>query len=466
MKTTASGKRDRGSFFLVDLPTFAKVCELGADVAASYLILSAGTGADNRTTTWSREAINLRTNLNWRKASACLDKLEESGRLVWVSGKGTRKPRIDLPPVETRKPMSRNVAALADKIRNGYQPTGPAEKGAAAIGRDQGWFNLGADGDWSFIETRPLVKAYLPNALVGDETGRATGRTTIIENIRKSRDPAAFRLLVDFYALQDLAEYGGIERRHFYKVYDREKAGASGSLQFWQFSGGQEYVRWSDATRPYQRKPTKEEMDAGWEEDNNAAGFFGAVRTLSDAGALEWVLCLVEDEAPDSSTIYPVAVERHGKIDFGELESLVGIYAIYAACALKGVPDEAGYWTSSLPSEALLPAERLSKRVNLVGTPRLRFRARTSNASRWRSELTETANSTITMFRGILAQQAPQLLAAADKRLADFNDGSTLGSTVLQRDINASSGSGKHHDTPSLVRGAMESPDDPFRLLG
>lgn len=44
--------RDRGHMFLVDRPTFAKVCELGdADVAAAYLILAAGTGPDNRTST-------------------------------------------------------------------------------------------------------------------------------------------------------------------------------------------------------------------------------------------------------------------------------------------------------------------------------------------------------------------------------------------------------------------------------
>ncbi len=96
--------KDRGNFFLVDIPTFAKVCDLAdPDIAAAYLILAAGTGADNRTSTWSREAVNQRTALNWRKADASIAKLEQQGLVRWIK-KGAR-PRLDLPPVETRKPM-------------------------------------------------------------------------------------------------------------------------------------------------------------------------------------------------------------------------------------------------------------------------------------------------------------------------------------------------------------------------
>ncbi len=70
--------KQRGQFFIVDVPTFVAVCDLGdVDAAAAYLILAAGTGPDNRTTTWSREAINQRTGLNWRKADAAITKLVE-----------------------------------------------------------------------------------------------------------------------------------------------------------------------------------------------------------------------------------------------------------------------------------------------------------------------------------------------------------------------------------------------------
>ncbi|EZP66104.1 hypothetical protein BV97_05775 [Novosphingobium resinovorum] len=93
----SSAKR-RGNFFAVDLETYRAVCALqDPDVAASYLILAAGTGADNRTSTWSREAINERTSLNWRKARDCVDKLIEAGFASWIR-RGAR-PRLDLAPV-------------------------------------------------------------------------------------------------------------------------------------------------------------------------------------------------------------------------------------------------------------------------------------------------------------------------------------------------------------------------------
>ncbi len=93
-------KPKKGSFFIVDRPTFAKVCDLGdPDLAAAYLVLAAGTGADNRTSSWSREAINRRTALNWRKANDCIAKLEKQGLAEWIGNtKGTGNPGFICPP--------------------------------------------------------------------------------------------------------------------------------------------------------------------------------------------------------------------------------------------------------------------------------------------------------------------------------------------------------------------------------
>lgn len=455
--------RGRGSFFLIDRPTFAKVCELGADVCASYLILAAGTGHDNVTTSWSSEAINRRTNLNWRKAQACMQKLEAEGLMRWVSGRGTRKPRIKLPHIETRRPMQRHVAELAERIAYGHQPEGAKEKAAATLGRDQGWFSCDDSGTWAFVENRPMDKAYLPNALVGDETGRANGAATVVEHIRKARDPMAFRLLVDLYALQDLAELGGVNRAFFYKIYERAKVVASPAFQIWHFSNATEYVSWLGPLDHHKRKPTAEEAATG---ANNAVGFFAARAILQDAGALEWALHLVEDADPDSSLIYPVAVTRHGKVIDEELESLVGRFAIRAGCALANKSDEVDYWEGISPNGFILPAERMARQAQLVGVPRLRFRARTSNTSRWRSDLNETAFSTIEVFKGIIQSHAPELLVEVSKAFADFKYGSTETSTMVQRDINAPSRSGKRDDTPLRVFGDQGSPNDDLKQAG
>ena len=461
-------KKNRGYMFLVDVPTYAAVCDLGdADAAAVYLILAAGTGADNRTSTWSREAVNKRTGLNWRKADACIAKLEKAGLVRWISGKSTRKPRLDLPPIETRKPMQKHVADMAERILYGDQPITAKDKGAATIGKDQGWLAQDDDGTWRFVADRPLVKAWLANALVGDETGKATRTSTIVDRIRMARDPMAFRLLVDLYSLQNLAEHGGVDREHFYQVFEREKAGATSKEQVWRFTNREKYYRSTKALEHHARKPTKEELASGWRADQIGAGFFGAASILQDAGALEWVYYLAEDDKSDSNRVYPVAVERHGKVVWSELESIVGGYAVRAACALsrskinETMLDAMG-WEQAMPTEFLLPADRLAREAALVGVPRLRCRPKTTNTARWRQELHDEAMETIQMFRGIIAEHAPDLLADADRRLADFNEdinaGSTDTSTFVQHDINDSSWSGKHEASVLRTDGEGASP--------
>lgn len=429
------GPKKRGNMFLVDVPTYAQVCALGdADVAAAYLILAAGTGADNRTSTWSREAINQRTSLTWRKASACLEKLEERGLIRWLSPKSTRKTRIDLPPVETRPRMQKHVEALANKLIGGGQPETATEKGAASVGQRDGWLAQQDDGSWHFLPTRRTVNAYLPNTLVGDETGKATGDSTLVDRIRLARDPMAFRLLIDLYAGQDLAERGGIDRSMLREEFKhRDKVKATASHQVWNFGQRGKWVSWSDRNRHHSREPTAAEKHEG---RNRGSDYFDRVQVLEDAGALEWAYYLAEDGGEDSTLIYPVAVVRNGKAVWSEIETIVGGYATRAACALCTKDNEAGAWEKYMPTAFLLPADRLAKQATLVGVPRLRYRAKTTNAARWRAELMKDAADAIAMFRGIISEHAPELLVDADRRLADFNEGSTWGSTMHQRGIN------------------------------
>lgn len=450
--------KNRGNMFLVDVPTYAAVCGLGdPDVAAVYLILAAGTGADNRTSTWSREAVNKRTGLNWRKASGCFDKLERAGLLRWITGKSTRKPRLDLPPIETRPAMQKHVAALADRIMHGEQPTTATEKGAATIGKDHGWLDQDDAGTWYFVSERPMVKAYLPNSLVGDETGKPISGSTIVDRIRLARDPMTFRLLVDLYALQDLAELGGVDRWFLRKKFARRTITRTGTFQVWEYSEGSELVRVQGGKLSHHaRKVTEAEKAAGW---NSAKDFFPRVKILEDAGALEWVYYLAEDDTETSVLIHPLAVERHGKVVWSEIETIVGSYATRAACALAEMQGSIDGYEGLLSSRFLLAADRLAREATVVGIPRLRCRAKTTNAARWRKELVDDAMSHIGMFRGIINEHAPELLAKPDSRLADFNGISTKisteTSTLVQRDINDSSWSGRHEG--SVLRTADDT---------
>lgn len=449
----APAKR-RGNFFAVDLETYQAVCALGdPDVAASYLILAAGTGADNRTTTWSREAINERTSLNWRRARDCVDKLVEAGFAVWTR-RGAR-PRMDLRPIDrVLQPLSPVAKAMVELVRDGGQPVGQSQKAGAARARDLGYLTMAADGSYTLPAPRKLQMVWMPKELVDG----AVGERPPVERVRRARDAQAFRLLVDLYSIQDLAEHGGIERRHLQRKFSRETASATGQYQLWSFRYDNEYVSWSDPLRAHRREPTAEEVKQG---KNAAVDFFDRLGVLKDAGLIEWVYYLAEDDSDDAMLIHPVAVERQGGLDWAAFESVVGNFAIRAALALHSdadykTEDCAKLFEEYAPKHFLLAAERLLRKVQLFGVPRLRYRAKTTNSIRWLDDLLTGGRAYIEGYRELIKENCPDLLATADRRLADFNDGSTLVQRRAQCDINDSSQSASSASVPNGTAG----PDD------
>lgn len=419
---TSRKPKQRGQFFIVDVPTFVAVCKLGdVDAAAAYLILAAGTGPDNRTTTWSREAINQRTGLNWRKADTAITKLVVGGFAQWLTPGGAPRPRLALPLLETRQPLPPRLQKLAERITNGDVLKSAQDLRDANLGSELGWFGQ-TEGQWFLRSERPMVKAYLPKSLAGDETGKAMAGRSTIDNIRKARDPMALQLLVELYAKQDLAEFGGVDRQAFRKDFKRVKAHATGKYQIWRFDQSSQWVRFEEGLSHHAPERTEAEWRAGIYDGRD---FFRRVEILEDAGALEWVYYLAEDDSYTSNHIYPVAVVRHGKIVWDELESIVGSFATRAASALYAKAALARESEDEMPGEFLLPAERMLRGAALVGVPRLRHRAKTSNAGRWRADLGQVAAETIAEFKAVIAERMPSLLVDVEQRLADFNGGST-----------------------------------------
>ncbi|GEO01850.1 hypothetical protein NSE01_36820 [Novosphingobium sediminis] len=415
--------KQRGQFFIVDVPTFVAVCELGdVDAAAAYLILAAGTGPDNRTTTWSREAINQRTGLNWRKADTAIAKLVQGGFAQWLTPSGAPRPRLALPLLETRQPLPPRLMKLAERIANGDDLKSAQDLRDATLGGELGWFGQN-DGRWFLRSERPMVKAYLPKSLAGDETGKAMAGRSTIDNVRKARDPMALQLLVELYAKQDLAEHGGVDRQALRTKFKSVKAYATGKYQIWRFEQSRQIVSLHEGLYLHERQLTKADIEMGL---NRAQDLFERVRILEDAGALEWVYYLAEDDSDTSTHIYPVAVVRHGKIVLNELESIVGSFATRAASALYANDAIARKWEDEMPGSFILPAERMLREAALVGVPRLRHRAKTSNAGRWRADLEQVAAETIAEFEAVIAERMPSLLADPEQRLADFNEASIL----------------------------------------
>ncbi|MFN9090212.1 MAG: hypothetical protein ACK5V0_01555, partial [Alphaproteobacteria bacterium] len=307
MSEGRSGK-PRGEFFVIDAPTFAKVCDLGADAAAAYLALACGTGRDSRTSTWSREAIRKYTGLTWRRARETVDGLKAAGLVVELTPAGAQKPRFDLPPLE-RSPMPAAMARLAERIRNGIQPTSKMDRETARQGQALGWFAREGQGLWRFLEEPRGRAAFIPKTLVR----RDDGQPSLVERLRQARDPKALQLLVDLYALQDLAERDGLA---FRKTFTRESVQATSLHQLWRF-----------------KDEAKLQGEAGLEHHyagNGGPAFRRRIALLEDVGAIEWAYYLAEDSQPDAGLVYPVALVRNEQVIEGALESVAGAWATLA----------------------------------------------------------------------------------------------------------------------------------------
>ena len=58
----------RGGFFAVDSRVWAWVCQQEMNLAVAYLVLARDTGPDNRTTTWSTNAVGTYTSISRHRA--------------------------------------------------------------------------------------------------------------------------------------------------------------------------------------------------------------------------------------------------------------------------------------------------------------------------------------------------------------------------------------------------------------
>lgn len=217
----------RGCFFAVDRRAWARVCTLGLNPAVSYLVLARGSGPDQRTTSWSVNAIEDRTNIARRRARKAIDSLVHAG-LVRITKGGTRPSYYilpahevpscegylppDLDPIEQR--VFDQIAAgqnwLSDKGGKewGYRNPRTVASGLVRKGRA---LDLGQNR-YAAIHYDPETASkpdwiWLPNSLID---GAGANVAPPVELVRQTLNGAALRLLIDLYHAHELASDGGI----------------------------------------------------------------------------------------------------------------------------------------------------------------------------------------------------------------------------------------------------------------
>jgi hypothetical protein len=410
--------KDRGHFNVVDLPTLRQWClRYDADTVAILLCMAMGTDATGLLSSWTREPIRRRIPMSWRKIDQKLARVESDGVISWQD-KSSRRNRIRLKLYETRVLKPGYFTAL-EWARRGNSPASPKDMRLFEKMAADGWL----DADFRAIEQRKVEPVYLPLSLVGDERGMPTATPCILERIRRARDPLAFLLLAQMYAAQDLPENGGTAWDFIWQAFDEEKViYRTAETAIVSATGRREWTRFSDVTDDHRKA----------RDDDDAARYFDRMKILQDAGAVEFVLSVVEDDQSGAQAIYPLGVLRQGKLDTSAPEHAVGLLAIAAGLALSGDADKLDHHLDQAPYSWRVPVDRMYRKAAIRGIPRLVARPRTSATARWQAERIDLCRHWCEYFSGVIRNNAPEMLDQSGRLQCEFNETSTS----LQCDLN------------------------------
>ena len=239
----------RGNFFAVDSGNWERACAAGLNVSVAYLVLASGTGPDNRTTSWSTNAIEKRTKISRFRARDAIAKLIE--------------------------------IALVKPI--GGPPSKPKYKLTASSGEPK------------------LI--WLPNSIVSVSTGDAP-----IETIRETQDISLLRLFVNLYDLQTLPSEGGIDRREISVPFEKSIVAERGNFRVFGFLPCELVIQPNArlltnhiglAPTAKDRKITAGEIAAG-------------ISTLERLGLIEFVCHIIESDDDDAEILHPAPLPGTG----------------------------------------------------------------------------------------------------------------------------------------------------------
>ena len=363
------------------------------NAAAAYLVLARGSARDNRTSTWSVNAIESYTGISRSRAQAAVNGLQGNGLLEAPRG-GTRpqyrlRPAHEVPGCEGQLPpvLDAIEQRLFDQLMAG-ETLLPNRSTKAFAGKNprllasslirKGWAKDAGQGHFQPV-AHDLETAskpdwiWLPNALV---TGAAS-ETPPLELVRQTQDPMTLRLLVDLYHAHNLREDGGISRTHIRQKYERLRVGQRAQFAVWGFRYRSGYVMWPALLRCHRRvELTPEEQQAG---ANAGVDYFRREQQLTRLGLLEWVPMLVESDGPEAEVIHPVGM---GGGD--SLEDQIGTAAHHAALSML---TEAQQGWAEREGLRLVPVPQHVANVQVAGTARLLYRPRTRMTAAWWADL-------------------------------------------------------------------------------
>jgi len=330
----------RGSFFAIDRRIWSKLCDRGMNAAATYLVLACGTGRDNRTTTWSAQALHRYSGITWERGKAAIDGLIHDGFVRYAADHSTAKPRYEL------------------------LSYGPPDEGS--------------DDCDSII--------WLPNSIV---TGTGKGETPPVHRLRSAGNILALRLFVELYHAQNLRDDGGISPRIIRTSYERSCIGEQGIFTVWGFKSTQRQIFWSG---PF----------AAHEASANVAGehpVSASIGLLERNGLLSFIPHIFENNSPEAEIHHPYGVGTKGE---EPVETEIGEAAEAAARAM--CPEWLIENAENEGFEYFCPVSRTMPNIEMIGVARLLYRPHTKRTAAWYANLQQFGSRWIEKYQDLEAR--------------------------------------------------------------
>jgi hypothetical protein len=409
---TGGGASD--GFFAIDSRIWAKVTSAGMNDSVAYLVLSCGTGRDNRETLWSTQAVMTHGGIGWERAKGAIDRLIGGGFIRRAEVHTQAKPRYELathrmlaehenaknPPAE---PSVSEQKVIAD-LQAGLQPTNKASRSCAESLYKRALLRLDTQGVYRLPEavTGGSVdhSIWLPNAIV---MGTSRNEESPARRLRSAGCVWTLRLFVDFYAAHNLRDDGGINPHLIRQNFDRKKIGEQGAYDVLGFKPGG-WTAWPSGpmTAHLSRaKATPEGNSPVWE----------SVHLLERMGLLSFVPHIFENDTASAEPIHAYGIGETGE---APLEQEIGEAAHNAASsmALPSKRDEAAEQGFAY----LCPILRTKPAAQMIGVGRLTYRPHTRRTKAWFSDLNKSAPDWIDLY----CKLAAKAQKANDTRVAKY----------------------------------------------
>lgn len=176
----AEKKAPRGDFFIVDVERCASACCRSLNEGLAYLVLACGTGADNRTTAWSANAVSNHASIGFEYGRDAIARLVAAGDLERLPGASKQKPR----------------------------------------------YRFSASGE---------TTAFLPNSVV---LGTRPTRNPLVVRLKEIGDGHSIALFLHLSAMQNLAAHRGLARSFARRTFSKHLLAKVAQYDVWRFVCG------------------------------------------------------------------------------------------------------------------------------------------------------------------------------------------------------------------------------------